>query len=634
MNLEGKIFANRYVLIEKIGGGGMAEVYKAQCTLLQRFVAIKILRQDFTHDFEIVQRFKFEAQSAAKLQYPNIVSIFDVGEEDGYYYIVMEYVDGITLKQTIVSKGRLSWDEALDYSIQIAAALEQAHNNRIIHRDIKPHNIIINDQGVAKVTDFGIARATNTSNTLSDAGIAIGSVHYFSPEQAKGISVDARSDIYSLGITMYEMVTGAVPFNADSPVSVALKHINDPVIPPIERVPTIPKGINQMIMKAIRKNPDMRYQSAREMIDDMYKLIRNPEIVLPDEEVQEEEIQKTKKYVVKDESVVSRPEIREGGRPRRRGIIIFVIALLLGLTLMLISFAVAPSIFGLFNKNPDSAEFTVKSYVGQKYDTVKSTFPKWLKLNVTKIFSTKPSGEIIFQDPADGQVLKQAGNPKIDMTVSKGKAPIEVPNFIGQTKDSYIATLSSLGFKFNVIEEFNQADVGYVYNTEPVVGSELTPGTPINVYVSKGVEVLPFSMPDLVGMKYSEAIKVIQNNELLVGKVVPEGTGTDDFLVSIQKPTANSLVKKGDSVNLTLDSFVLKTLTFDYSADGYEFPMVLSIDATPSDTDTVTRLVNNKAYNVSDFPVTITDIKVPIGGSTTVTIMWHNAELETFTITS
>ena len=265
----GKILGGRYELLEKTGGGGMAVVYKAKCHLLKRYVAVKILRPDLVDNEEFVTRFKRESQAAASLSHPNIVNMYDVGQENGTHYIVMEYVDGMTLKEYIRKEGRLTSKEAVRIASQICSALHHAHENNIVHRDIKPQNILINKEGTAKVADFGIARAV-TSSTVTMAGAnVIGSVHYFSPEQAKGGYVDKKSDIYSLGIVLYEMVTGVVPFEGDSAISVALKHIQEQVTPPGEINPDVPKSIQYIIQRAIEKNLENRYHDAAEMLHDL-----------------------------------------------------------------------------------------------------------------------------------------------------------------------------------------------------------------------------------------------------------------------------------------------------------------------------------------------------------------------------
>ena len=276
MDLEGKVIGNRYEIIKKIGVGGMATVYKAKCNILKRYVAVKVLRDEFTTDEEFIKRFNTEAQAAASLTHPNIVSIYDVGHEDNIYYIVMELVQGKTLKDIINEDGALPWKWALNVSIQVASALEMAHKNNIVHRDIKPHNIIITEDGIAKVTDFGIAKAVSNS-TITAFGTTIGSVHYFSPEHARGGYTDAKSDLYSLGVVMYEMLTGRVPFDADTPVSVALKHMQEKPVEPMKLNPTIPYAVNKIIMKAMEKDPNERYQSATEMLKDLSLALKNPD---------------------------------------------------------------------------------------------------------------------------------------------------------------------------------------------------------------------------------------------------------------------------------------------------------------------------------------------------------------------
>ena len=275
MNLIGKMIDNRYEILEKIGNGGMATVFKAKCHVLNRYVAVKILRDEFTTDSEFIKRFNSEAQSAASLTHPNIVSIYDVGNEDNLYYIVMELIQGKTLKDIITEDGKLSWKWSINVAMQIASALEMAHKNNIIHRDIKPHNIIITEEGTAKVTDFGIAKAVSNS-TITAFGTTIGSVHYFSPEHARGGFTDAKSDLYSLGVVLYEMLTGKVPFDADTPVSVALKQVQEEPIDPITYNPDIPVSVNRIILKAMQKDPSLRYQNATEMIKDLSMALKRP----------------------------------------------------------------------------------------------------------------------------------------------------------------------------------------------------------------------------------------------------------------------------------------------------------------------------------------------------------------------
>ena len=268
MNLIGKMLDNRYEVLEKVGNGGMATVYRAKDHVLNRYAAIKVLKDEFTTDSEFIKKFNAEAQAAASLTHPNIVQIYDVCNEDNLYYIVMELIQGKTLKEIINDEGRLPWKWSVNIAIQIASALEIAHKNNIVHRDIKPHNIIITEEGTAKVTDFGIAKAV-TNSTITAFGTTIGSVHYFSPEHARGGYTDAKSDIYSLGIVMYEMLTGRVPFDADTPVSVALKQVQEEPVDPITYNESIPISVNRIILKAMQKDPNQRYQNATDMITDL-----------------------------------------------------------------------------------------------------------------------------------------------------------------------------------------------------------------------------------------------------------------------------------------------------------------------------------------------------------------------------
>ena len=276
MDLVGKTLADRYEILEEIGKGGMAHVYKAWCNLLNRFVAIKVLKEEFKDDKEFVRRFNVEAQAAAGISNPHVVSIYDVGYENGLYYIVMEYVEGITLKEYIAENGALDWREAAGYAAQICDGLEAAHKNKVIHRDIKPQNIIMTPDGVLKVTDFGIARASAAQTTMTMANTAIGTVHYLSPEQARGGYTDQRTDIYSLGVVLYEMLTGKLPFTDESPVTVAIKHVQEQPKPPRSIKPDIPPAMEQVTLRAMNKEQNGRYATAEEFLKDIEKVLRNP----------------------------------------------------------------------------------------------------------------------------------------------------------------------------------------------------------------------------------------------------------------------------------------------------------------------------------------------------------------------
>ena len=444
MNLEGKLLGNRYEIIEKIGNGGMATVYKATDKVLKRNVAVKILRDEFTTDDEFIKRFEVEAQSAARLTHPNIVSIYDVGVDGNLYYIVMELIQGKTLKEIIIKeKGPLPWKWSINVSIQIASALEMAHRNNIIHRDIKPHNIIITEDGVAKVTDFGIAKAVSNS-TITAFGTTIGSVHYFSPEHARGGFTDAKSDLYSLGVVMYEMVTGRVPFDADTPVSVALKHMQEEPVEPIELNPNLPIAVNKIIMRALQKDTTLRYQTASEMLVDLKKSLKDPE----GDFVEELEYDPTAKTQVidtnayRDNKQTKNSSGKKDGKFKtfvktHKGLSIFI-----GLLLLFV-LSLGGTMLVLNLTNPP--EVAMPNVVGlSKEEAQKEIENVKLKFEIEKEEYNKdvPEGFIISQDPTYMEKfnkVKQGSTVKV--VVSKGEEKTTVPKVVGFEKDKEVKTL-------------------------------------------------------------------------------------------------------------------------------------------------------------------------------------------------
>jgi PASTA domain./Protein kinase domain. len=410
--LIGKMLGNRYEILEEIGQGGMGIVYKARCHLLNRFVAIKILRPEFSHDEEFIKRFKYESQSAASLSHPNIVSIYDVGNEGNIYYIVMEYVKGKTLKQIIKEvNGHLSVDETISIASQVLRALDNAHRHNIIHRDIKPHNILITEDGIAKVTDFGIARAA-TDYTLTYNKNIIGTAQYFSPEQAKGGIVDEKSDIYSLGIVMYEMLTGQVPFEGDSPISVALKHIEEELVPPSKINRDIPKGIEDIIIKATQKDPTKRYSTAKEMLNDINKFVSDPvnfRIIKIDEDAPTK-IMPTIDYKGNE---------REDNKPvksRRNKIVSAIITTVIVLIIMA---GIAGATFIFINRQT-AEEIDVPPIVGMQVDDAKKLLEKnGLSLEIVgEDYSDEAAGIVLSQSPEPEIKVKK--NYKIKVRISKG----------------------------------------------------------------------------------------------------------------------------------------------------------------------------------------------------------------------
>ena len=459
MNLEGKLLGNRYEIIEKIGSGGMATVYKAKCLVLKRFVAVKVLRDEFTTDEEFIKRFNVEAQAVASLTHPNIVSVYDVGHEGNLYYIVMELVKGKTLKEIIVEDGALGWKWSVKIAMQIASALETAHRNNIIHRDIKPHNIIITEDGVAKVTDFGIAKAVSNS-TITAFGTTIGSVHYFSPEHARGGFTDARSDLYSLGVVMYEMVTGRVPFDSDTPVSVALKHMQEEPIEPIKIKPDLPQCVNDIIMKAMRKDANERYQTATEMIKDLELALKHPEEKFvsapnigdfPTQKISldyAEELQKQEKGKKPGKFDKIKKYFEEHPAVKVIAIIvacILVFSIAMGGTYLALSLGRAKEV-----QIPNLQGLT-KEEAEQKAKESK------LKIEVSeeKYHLEVPEGQIIEQDPKYQDNYKIKEGTTIKVVISKGQEIVEMPKVVGKTRDEATKMLKEVGLEVKVEEEIS-----------------------------------------------------------------------------------------------------------------------------------------------------------------------------------
>jgi len=559
--MEGQILGNRYKLLERIGGGGMAVVYKAKCLLLNRFVAVKILRSEFTDDEEFVKRFRVEAQAAASLNHPNIVSIYDVGKQDDIQYIVMELIDGITLKEYISQKGALPWKEAVGIAIQICSALEHAHKNFIVHRDIKPHNIMITKDGIAKVTDFGIARAV-TSATITMVGSTIGSVHYFSPEQARGGFIDEKSDLYSLGITIYEMVTGKVPFDGESPVAIALKHIQEKPEKPIDINPKIPKGVNDLIIKAMKKDQNLRYQTASEMLADLQRVLADPDAKINGSNAVEE--LPTKKMqavgtgidIIEENTNDGDGEYMEEDETATRkkkdwlsiclgiasGLVIMALVVYLGIKLVIPM--IAPD---------DTASFVVEDYTNMDFDEVKELLSRYdiTAVDNERVFNeTVKKGVIISQDIAVGNTLKPGST--INFTVSDGPHMVEIPDIRGQEYRIAEVEMTNAGLVPEIVREYNDT-VGkdLVIKTEPEVFEMVKPETVVKVYVSAGPKLEKVIVPDFGGMTRTEAENAILKNNLTIGKLLPEGIVSDVAKVIRQYPLPNTEVDEYTAVDLT-----------------------------------------------------------------------------------
>ena len=558
MDLVGRYIGNRYEILEKIGNGGMATVYKAKCHVLNRFVAVKVLKEEFTTDEEFIRRFNIEAQSAAGLTHPNIVSVYDVGHEDNIYYIVMELIQGKTLKQIISESGILPWKWSVNIAIQIASALEAAHKNNIVHRDIKPHNIIITEDGVAKVTDFGIAKAVSNS-TITAFGTTIGSVHYFSPEHARGGYTDAKSDLYSLGIVMYEMLTGRVPFDADTPVSIALKHMQEKPVEPIKLNPSIPLAVNQIIMKAMRKDPNERYQSATEMLRDLNAALKNPEGNFVENEnidmnrtqvmgtITDDMLEKNKK--VEEHKKQSKLKQYFEKHPKMKIVMLVAIFILVFVvTLFVTKFAMDAGTV----KNVEIPELVglTEDEVKEKLKGTKFTY----EIEAEEYNSEVEAGKVSAQNPAYRKNFTIKENSKISLTISKGTELTTVPKVAGMEYSEAEKEITAKKLKIEKIEEkSDKIKEGYVTRQEPAENPELQAGETVKVYVSigNGLEQVPVTF--VVGKTEADARKELEDKKLKVEVKYDEDTSKTNGIVLKQSKDVGEVVEEGTTIVLTVN---------------------------------------------------------------------------------
>lgn len=595
MNLEGKLLGNRYEIIEKVGNGGMATVYKATDKVLKRHVAVKILRDEFTTDEEFIRRFEAEAQSAARLTHPNIVSIYDVGVDGNLYYIVMELIQGKTLKEIIIKeKGPLPWKWSINVAIQIASALEIAHRNNIIHRDIKPHNIIITEDGIAKVTDFGIAKAVSNS-TITAFGTTIGSVHYFSPEHARGGFTDAKSDLYSLGVVMYEMITGRVPFDADTPVSVALKHMQEDPEEPIEVNPNLPTSVNKIIMKALQKDTTLRYQTASEMLVDLRKSLKDPE----GDFVEELEYDPTASTQVIDTNKIKKASQAKNESDKKegklknfiknhKGLSIFIglillFALSLGGTLLVLNITnppevEMPNVVGL-SKEEAQAEIETAKLV---FEVEKEEYNKDV-----------PEGFVISQDPTYMEKynkVKQGSTVKV--VISKGQEKTTVPKVVGMEKDKAIKALEDAKLKVEVVEESSKkVQEGYVISQEIDPETDAYAGDTIIIHVSTGVEKA--TVPDVVGKTQDEAKKTLEAQGFVVTVATAEDSSKASGVVLKQSLDSGKSVEKGSSITITVNSYEeSKTMTVNINVKSITGGYAQEAEDTNSTGSTIAKTVS------------------------------------------
>ncbi len=594
----GRLLDNRYEILEVIGVSGMAVVYKARCHPLNRLVAIKILKDDYCQDEEFRRRFHAEGQAVAMVSHPNIVSVYDVSTFQEADYIVMELIDGISLKQYMEKKGVLNWKETLHFAIQIGKALEHAHSRGIVHRDIKPHNVMVLKNGSVKVADFGIARVMSESHTLTRE--ALGSVHYISPEQAKGGRVDDRSDLYSLGVVMYEMITGRPPYDGESPVSVAIQHINGGAKMPSTLNPNIPGGLEQIIMKAMANDPGARYTSASAMLYDMDEFRKLPSMLfdyhtppldavtqlhttpvvtqaaktaaaqqMPARQRTQQRTQQPVRRTAAQMSAVrsvqknaqrAAQERRNAASSRRRdyeeeeerskvatiAVVVCSVVALVAIVIFLITL--------LGGGSGDSDKLvTVPTLLGKSYDTLQISDDFILNAPQWRYDDVYPEGQILEQNPAPGDAV--AKGTQINITISLGKMPpVKImEDLVGQDRTTAENYLTGQGLLFLCKEEFSDTvKEGQVTRTEPADGATLKDGQTVTLYISKGPEIRKVDMPNLVKQELTSAKKLLDSQELNLVYVEKEEENAEipaGFVIRTE-PAAGNKVQTGDTVTI------------------------------------------------------------------------------------
>lgn len=522
----GSILNGRYEIIEKVGIGGMAIVYKAKDIYLKRIVAVKVLKEQYLDDKEFIKKFVIEAQSVANLNNQNIVKIYDVGQhiEDGkiFNYIVMEYINGKTLNELIKDKGRLNSTAVVSISKQIANALDCAHKHHIIHRDIKPHNIIIDENLNVKVTDFGIARIA-TSSTITYTSSVLGTVHYISPEQAKGKFIDEKSDIYSLGVVMYEMVTGRVPFDTDNAVGIAMQHINEPLVEPIKLVPNLEPWLNSIIVKCMEKTPENRFDSASSLIkalDDKH-IDNNQKVTFNDNSdraIYRESVYKTSKAKDSNKPIIRNSNKNREQLNKKKGIFDYSI------TYVILALLIIASVFFIYrlavsNKATDNVKVPAVTEL-DKDEAIKLLKEKKLNAEVTEVEDdTVDEGVVIKQNPSENTEVKEG--TIIKLTVSKVKGKTTVPNLSNIEESKVKAILEKSNLKLGEIKYTNdeKVDKNKVISQYPEFGEEVKKGTKIDIVVSRGKKDKKVEVPDLMGKTETEVNTILNNSGLAIGKI-------------------------------------------------------------------------------------------------------------------
>lgn len=555
MNIKNIVLDNRYRIIDKIGVGGMADVYRGEDTLLGRPVAIKILHANFANDDEFVSRFKREAQAAGKLNHPNIVNMYDVGFDQDLHYIIMEYVDGKTLKEYITEKGRLSIDEAVKFTIAIGEGLEHAHAMGIVHCDIKPHNVIITRTGRVKVTDFGIARAMNSTNTVMYTNSIMGSAHYLSPEQASGKTIDGSTDIYSLGVVLYEMLSGKVPFEGETPIAVALKHVREKVIPPTRYNPSIPPLLESVVLKALSKDPKDRFESISDMMSDlrlsqgftMSKTQRHEPYDFATQMIPAVDPDAMDEFSTDDDTTSK--EVKKKTMLSKIASIPQKYIVLSAAVIFLIAFLGAFLSYGNFWSN---TTVDVPNVVGKQVSVAKNMLEdKHLRVSTSEVTNTDiPAGQVISQTPGAGEKVKEQRT--IHLVVSKGVGDITVPDLSGLSLEQARQRLKDIGLVVGKItqQSMDGKPDNVIIAQTPSGDSKVAKGTTVDVVVNKA-KVKKVKMPDLIGMTLKDARDILASHNLGVNQIV--GSMEEKSVVTNQSTKSGDEIDEGTAINLTTE---------------------------------------------------------------------------------
>lgn len=673
----GTIIGDRYEILEKVGSGGMADVFRAKCHRLNRYVAIKILKQDYSEDTKFVTKFRGEAQAIAGISHPNIVGIYDVGEENGMYYIVMELVDGITLKKYIEEKGKLSVKEAVGIALQIANGLEAAHSNHIIHRDIKPQNILIARDGTAKVTDFGIAKAAS-SNTIT--ANAMGSVHYISPEQARGGYSDEKSDIYSLGVTMYEMLSGTLPFNGESAVAIALAHIQEEAVPLAALDATIPKGISNIVNKCMQKKTELRYSCVADLIADLKMFLQDPSgdygvignlykndgtIFMSKDDVNTLRDASRKgmgpveqKPEPQEPEEPEEPESNSDVDPKLEKALVFGsigVAIIIGLVILYMvgrvlgfwgsakpesnsgSSSTTASETAKPGSDTSGDEITLEDYANKIKDYVETDLSNYdITCTVTEEASDEiEKGYVIRTSPAAGSTVAKGG--KVELIVSSGGEQVSIPDTTGDTITDAYQTLNDKGFKVKQGEDvYSSQAIGKVAYTKPAAGKKVDKGATITIYPSKGEETKYVKVPNLLGMTRSQAKSALEKAGLKYGSETKSYSSTQKNRVCVQSVSSGNEVEEGSTVDVTLSLGPEKTYTYEGSvtiANPFEYETDSGIIKVILKQDGNTTTVREEQKTYYDFPWTLDGIKGSSANQGEITVYRDGQQVATYNVT-